>query len=97
MDDMYLFKSQDEGNRRLYAYYKGEFWFYDPNVQQWYISGHVREQYELAAQKEDGLTPDDFTCTGYGYEFVAEYEVQVAVMDALGAAEKLMPPEPASS
>ena len=97
MDDMYLFKSQDEGNRLLYAYYKGEFWFYDPNVQQWYISGHVREQYELAAQKEDGLTPDDFTCTGYGYEFVAEYEVPVAVLDALRAAKKVLPPEPAST
>ena len=97
MDDMYLFKSQDEGNRLLYAYYKSEFWFYDPNVQQWYISGHVREQYELAAQKEDGLTPDDFTCTGYGYEFVAEYEVPVAVLDALRAAKKVLPPEPASA
>ncbi len=97
MDDMYLFKNQDEGNRLLYAYYKGEFWFYDPNVQQWYISGHVREQYELAAQKEDGLTPDDFTCTGYGYEFVAEYEVPVAVLDALRAAKKVLPPEPASA
>ena len=97
MDDMYLFKSQDEGNRLLYAYYKGEFWVYDPNVQQWYISGHVREQYELAAQKEGGLTPDDFTCTGYGYEFVAEYEVPVAVLDALRAAKKVLPPEPASA
>lgn len=96
MDDMYLFKSQDEGNRMLYAYYKGEFWFFDPNVQQWYISGHVREQYELEAQKVDGLTPDDFTCTGYGYEFVAEYEVTVAVLDALRAAKKVLPPEPAS-
>lgn len=97
MDDMYLFKSQDEGNRLLYAYYKGEFWFYDPNVQQWYISGHVREQYELEAQKDISLTPDDFTCTGYGYEFVAEYEVPVAVLDALRAAKKVLPPEPASA
>lgn len=97
MDDMYLFKSQDEGNRLLYAYYKGEFWFYDPNVQQWYISGHVREQYELAAQKDISLTPDDFTCTGYGYEFVAEYEVPVSVLDALRAAKKVLPPEPASA
>ncbi|MGN0975560.1 MAG: hypothetical protein ACI4OL_06115 [Gemmiger sp.] len=97
MDELYLFKSQDEGNRLLYAYYKGEFWFYDPNVQQWYISGHVREQYELAAQKEDGLTPDDFTCTGYGYEFVAEYEVPVTVPDALRAAKKVLPPEPVSA
>lgn len=97
MDDMYLFKSQDEGNRLLYAYYKGEFWFYDPNVQQWYISGHVREQYELEAQKDISLTPDDFTCTGYGYEFVAEYEVTVTVLDALRAAKKVLPPEPASA
>lgn len=97
MDDMYLFKSQDEGDRLLYAYYKGEFWFYDPNVQQWYISGHVREQYELEAQKDVSLTPDDFTCTGYGYEFVAEYEVPVSVLDALRAAKKVLPPEPAST
>lgn len=93
MDDMYLFKSQDEGNRLLYAYYKGEFWFYDPNVQQWYISGHVREQYELEAQKDVSLTPDDFTCTGYGYEFVAEYEVPVSVLDALRIAKKILPKE----
>lgn len=93
MDDMYLFKSQDEGNRLLYAYYKGEFWFYDPNVQQWYISGYVREQYELAAQKDISLTPDDFTCTGYGYEFVAEYEVPVSVLDALRNARKISPKE----
>lgn len=97
MDELYLFKSQDEGNRLLYAYYKGEFWFYDPNVQQWYISGHVREQYELEAQKDISLTPDDFTCTGYGYEFVAEYEVPVTVLDALRAAKKVLPPEPASA
>ena len=97
MDELYLFKSQDEGNRMLYAYYKGEFWFFDPNVQQWYISGHVREQYELEAQKVDGLTPDDFTCTGYGYELVAEYEVPVTVLDALRAVKKVLPPEPASA
>ena len=96
MDELYLFKSQDEGNRLLYAYYKGEFWFYDPNVQQWYISGHVREQYELEAQKDISLTPDDFICTGYGYELVAEYEVPVAALDALWAAKKVLPPEPAS-
>lgn len=93
MDEMYLFKSQDEGSRLLYAYYKGEFWFYDPNVQQWYISGHVREQYELEAQKDVSLTPDDFTCTGYGYEFVAEYEVPVSVLDALRTAKKILPKE----
>ena len=93
MDDMYLFKSQDEDNRLMYAYYKGEFWFYDPNVQQWYISGHVREQYELEAQKDVSLTPDDFTCTGYGYEFVAEYEVPVSVLDALRTAKKILPKE----
>lgn len=97
MDELYLFKSQDEGNRLLYAYYKGEFWFYDPNVQQWYISGHVREQYELEAQKDISLTPDDFICTGYGYELVAEYEVPVAALDALWAAKKVLPPEPASA
>lgn len=96
MDELYLFKSQDEGNRLLYAYYKGEFWFYDPNVQQWYISGHVREQYELEAQTDISLTPDDFICTGYGYELVAEYEVPVAALDALWAAKKVLPPEPAS-
>ena len=89
MDDMYLFKSQDEGNRLLYAYYKGEFWFYDPNMQQWYISGHVREQYELEAQKDVSLTPDDFTCTGYGYEFLAEYEVPASALDALRNARKI--------
>lgn len=93
MDDMYLFKSQDEDNRLLYAYYKGEFWFYDPNVQQWYISRHVREQYELETQKDISLTPDDFTCTGYGYEFVAEYEVPVSVLDALRNARKISPKE----
>ena len=96
MDDMYLFKSQDEGDRLLYAYYKGEFWFYDPNVQQWYISGHVREKYELEAQKDISLMPDEFTCTGYGYEFVAEYEVPVAVLDALRTAKKILPEESAS-
>lgn len=93
MDELYLFKSQDEGNRLLYAYYKGEFWFYDPNVQQWYISGHVREQYELEAQKDISLTPDDFICTGYGYELVAEYEVPVAALDALRNARKISPKE----
>lgn len=93
MDEMYLFKSEDQSNRLLYAYYKGEFWFYDPNVQQWYISGHVREQYELEAQKNISLTPDDFTCTGYGYEFVAEYEVPVSVLDALRTARKISPKE----
>lgn len=97
MDEMYLFKSQDEGKRLLYAYYKGEFWFYDPNVQQWCLSGHVREQYELESQKDVSLTPDDFTCTGYGYEFVAEYEVPVSVLDALRAAKKVLPPEPVSA
>lgn len=97
MDEMYLFKSQDEGNRLLYAYYKGEFWFYDPNVQQWCLSGHVREQCELESQKDVSLTPDDFTCTGYGYEFVAEYEVPVSVLDALRAAKKVLPPEPVSA
>ena len=96
MEELYLFKSQDTGNRLLYAYYKGEFWFYDSNVRQWYISGHVREQYELEAQKDVNLTPDDFTCTGYGYEFVAEYEVPVAVLDALRTAKKILPEEPAS-
>ena len=96
MEELYLFKSQDTGNRLLYAYYKGEFWFYDSNVRQWYISGHVREQYELEAQKDVNLTPDYFTCTGYGYEFVAEYEVPVAVLDALRTAKKILPEESAS-
>ena len=96
MEELYLFKSQDTGNRLLYAYYKGEFWFYDSNVRQWYISGYVREQYELEAQKDVNLTPDDFTCTGYGYEFVAEYEVPVAVLDTLRTAKKILPEESAS-
>lgn len=90
---MYLFKSEDHSNRLLYAYYKNEFWFFDPNACQWYISGHVREQYELEAQKDVSLTPDDFTCTGYGYEFVAEYEVPVSVLDALRTAKKILPKE----
>lgn len=93
MEELYLFKSQDTGNRLLYAYYKGEFWFYDSNVRKWYISVRVREQYELVAQKDVNLTPDDFTCTGYGYEFVAEYEVPVAVLDALRTAKKILPKE----
>ena len=101
MDDMYLFKSQDEGNRLLYAYYKGEFWFYDPNVQQWYISGHVREQYEqqyeAEAQKHITLTPDEFAYDSYGYESVDDYQVPVSVLDALRAAKKVLPPEPASA
>ena len=90
---MYLFKSEDHSNRLLYAYYKNEFWFFDPHARQWYISGHVREQYELEAQKDVSLTPDDFTCTGYGYEFVAEYEVPVSVLDALRNARKMFPKE----
>ena len=90
---MYLFKSEDHSNRLLYAYYKNEFWFFDPHAHQWFISGHVREQYELEAQKDVSLTPDDFTCTGYGYEFVAEYEVPVSVLDALRTAKKILPKE----
>lgn len=90
---MYLFKSEDHSNRLLYAYYKNEFWFFDPHARQWYISGHVREQYELEAQKDVSLTPDDFTCTGYGYEFVAEYEVPVSVLDALRNARKIFSKE----
>ena len=90
---MYLFKSEDHSNRLLYAYYKNEFWFFDPHARQWFISGHVREQYELEAQKDVSLTPDDFTCTGYGYEFVAEYEVPVSVLDALRNAKKILPKE----
>lgn len=90
---MYLFKSEDHSNRLLYAYYKNEFWFFDPHAHQWFISGHVREQYELEAQKDVSLTPDDFTCTGYGYEFVAEYEVPVSVLDALRNARKMFPKE----
>ena len=75
--------SRNTGNDRMYAWYKGEFWFWDSTVKRWIVSQHARDLYD----KHHSVFPEDspeafMTCSAY-FDALGDYEVPYECITAL--------------
>lgn len=74
----------EHSNGLLYAYYKGLFWFWHKDQNEWVPSDFARLKYEQAKAKDGKITPEDILDNG---EFFAleEYQVPLKLRTALEA------------
>ena len=75
--------SRSTDNELMYAWYRGEFWHWDPAVRRWIISQHARHLYD----KHHSVFPDDspeafMTCSAY-FDALGDYEVPYECITAL--------------
>lgn len=75
--------SRNTDNELMYAWYRGEFWFWDRAVRRWIISQHARHLYD----KHHSVFPDDspeafMTCSP-NFDALGDYEVPYECITAL--------------
>lgn len=75
--------SKHEATGRLYAYYKGSFWFWDEHVQKWLLSQFAEDLYQERRKGEKNFTREDLLSETAGFYLLDEYEVDRSRIEAL--------------
>ena len=81
-------------NETVYAYYRGRFWYWNGSI--WKESRIMTHRFELARAADKNLTPQAFLTNGAEFAPLDEYEIDIAMLDALENAKpcKNAPIEP---
>lgn len=82
-------------NKTVYACYRGRFWHWNGSI--WKESRIMTHRFELARAADKNLTPQAFLTNGAEFAPLDEYEIDIAMLDALENAKpcKNAPIEPA--
>lgn len=75
--------SKHEATGRLYAYYKGAFWFWDSHIQRWLLSQFAEDLYQERRKGEKNFTREDLLSETAGFYLLDEYEVDRSRIEAL--------------
>lgn len=75
--------SKHEATGRLYAYYKGAFWFWDSHIQRWLLSQFAEDLYQERRKGEKNFTREDLLSETAGFYLLDEYEVARSRIEAL--------------
>lgn len=81
-------------NKTVYACYRGQFWHWNGSI--WKESRIMTHRFELARAADKNLTPQAFLTNGAEFAPLDEYEIDIAMLDALENAKpcKNAPIEP---
>lgn len=81
-------------NKTVYACYRGRFWHWNGSI--WKESRIMTHRFELARAADKNLTPQAFLTNGAEFAPLDEYEIDIAMLDALENAKpcKNAPIEP---
>lgn len=71
-------------NGLMYAYYKGQFWFWHKDQNKWVPSAFATQQYDKAKAKDSGITPEMLLDNG-SFNVLEEYQVPLQRRTALEA------------
>ena len=82
-------------NKTVYACYRGRFWHWNGSI--WKESRIMTHRFELARAADKNLTPQAFLTNGAEFAPLDEYEIDIAMLDALENAKpcRNAPVEPA--
>ena len=68
-------------NETVYAYYRGRFWHWNGSI--WKERRIMTHRFELARAADKKLTPQEFLTNGAEFAPLDEYEIDIAMLDAL--------------
>lgn len=75
--------SKHEATGRLYAYYKGAFWFWDEHVQKWLLSQFAEDLYQERRNGEKNFTREDLLSETADFYLLDDYEVSPNCIETL--------------
>ena len=75
--------SKHEATGRLYAYYKGSFWFWDEHVQKWLLSQFAEDLYQEERPKRWNFEREHFLAQTSDFHQLDDYEVPSRCIEAL--------------
>lgn len=75
--------SKHEATGRLYAYYKGVFWFWDSHIQRWLISQFAEDLYQEERPKRWNFEREHFLAQTSDFHQLDDYEVPSHCIEAL--------------
>lgn len=68
---------------RLYAYYKGVFWFWDEHVQKWLLSQFAEDLYQEYCKNIGDFTREDMLAQAVDFYLLDDYEVSPNCIETL--------------
>ncbi|OUP21322.1 hypothetical protein [Gemmiger sp. An194] len=75
--------SKHEATGRLYAYYKGSFWFWDSHIQRWLLSQFAEDLYQEERPKRWNFEREHFLAQTSDFHQLDDYEVPSYCIEAL--------------
>ena len=75
--------SKHEATGRLYAYYKGAFWFWDEHVQKWLLSQFAEDLYQEHRKSSRDFTREDLLAQSADFYLLDDYEVSPNCIETL--------------
>lgn len=75
--------SKHEATGRLYAYYKGSFWFWDSHIQRWLISQFAEDLYQEERPKRWNFEREHFLAQTSDFHQLDDYEVPSRCIETL--------------
>lgn len=75
--------SKHEATGRLYAYYKGSFWFWDSHVQRWLLSQFAEDLYQEERPKRRNFEREHFLAQTSDFHQLDDYEVPSRCIETL--------------
>lgn len=75
--------SKHEATGRLYAYYKGSFWFWDSHIQRWLLSQFAEDLYQEYRKNVGDFTREDMLAETSAFYLLDDYEVSPNCIEAL--------------
>ncbi|OUN82924.1 hypothetical protein [Gemmiger sp. An50] len=75
--------SKHEATGRLYAYYKGSFWFWDSHIQRWLLSQFAEDLYQEERPKRWNFEREHFLAQTSDFHQLDDYEVPSRCIEAL--------------
>lgn len=75
--------SKHEATGRLYAYYKGSFWFWDSHIQRWLLSQFAEDLYQEERPKRRKFEREHFLAQTSDFHQLDDYEVPSRCIEAL--------------
>lgn len=75
--------SKHEATGRLYAYYKGSFWFWDSHIQRWLLSQFAEDLYQEERPKRWNFEREHFLAQTSDFHQLDDYEVSPNCIETL--------------
>lgn len=75
--------SKHEATGRLYAYYKGSFWFWDSHIQRWLLSQFAEDLYQEYRKSSRDFTREDLLAQTADFYLLDDYEVSPNCIETL--------------